>query len=82
MAELADALDLGSSGRPCGFDPHYPYHVGAGFPLPAPFFAFLSGVFILRFDDMGADDVPLRKKTNLFFVRLRLRFPALSPDKW
>ena len=25
MAELADALDLGSSGQPCGFDPHYPY---------------------------------------------------------
>ena len=26
MAELADALDLGSSGQPCGFDSHYPYH--------------------------------------------------------
>ena len=25
MAELADALDLGSSGQPCGFDSHYPY---------------------------------------------------------
>ena len=29
MAELADAQDLGSCGQPCGFDPHYPYHVGA-----------------------------------------------------
>ena len=27
MAELADALDLGSSGQPCGFDPHYPYQL-------------------------------------------------------
>ena len=25
MAELADALDLGSCGQPCGFDSHYPY---------------------------------------------------------
>ena len=33
MAELADALDLGSSGQPCGFDSHYPYHVGAKFAL-------------------------------------------------
>ena len=81
---------LAVGGPPCGrhFSPlrnidfNRPFHVGAGFPLPAPFFAFLSGVFILRFDDMGADDLPLRKKTNLFFVRLRLRFPALSPDKW
>ena len=29
MAELADALDLGSSGQPCGFNSHYPYHVAA-----------------------------------------------------
>ncbi len=29
MAELADALDLGSSGQPCGFDPHYPYQPAA-----------------------------------------------------
>ena len=28
MAELADALDLGSSGQPCGFDSHYPYQKG------------------------------------------------------
>ena len=27
MAELADALDLGSSGQPCGFDSHYPYQL-------------------------------------------------------
>ena len=26
MAELADALDLGSSGQPCRFDPCYPHH--------------------------------------------------------
>ena len=26
MAELADALDLGSSGRPCRFDSCYPQH--------------------------------------------------------
>ena len=25
MAELADALDLGSSGKPCRFDPCYPH---------------------------------------------------------
>ena len=25
MAELADALDLGSSGKPCGFESHYPH---------------------------------------------------------
>ena len=25
MAELADALDLGSSGRPCRFDSCYPH---------------------------------------------------------
>ena len=30
MAELADALDLGSSGQPCGFDSHYPYQLVAG----------------------------------------------------
>ena len=29
MAELADALDLGSSGQPCGFDSHYPYQLVA-----------------------------------------------------
>ena len=29
MAELADALDLGSSGQPCGFESHYPYHTEA-----------------------------------------------------
>lgn len=28
MAELADALDLGSSGRPWGFDSLYPHHLG------------------------------------------------------
>ena len=28
MAELADALDLGSSGQPCGFESHYPYQKG------------------------------------------------------
>ena len=56
MAELADALDLGSSGQPCGFDSHYPYHVGAKFALlrrlfclrqkrrhpPAPLFLLLN----------------------------------------
>ena len=26
MAELADALDLGSSGQPWGFDSLYPHH--------------------------------------------------------
>ena len=26
MAELADALDLGSSGRPCGFESHFAHH--------------------------------------------------------
>ena len=25
MAELADAPDLGSGGKPCGFESHYPY---------------------------------------------------------
>ena len=38
MAELADAQDLGSCGQPCGFDPHYPYHVGASFVSLAPTF--------------------------------------------
>ena len=28
MAELADALDLGSSGRPWGFKSLYPHHTG------------------------------------------------------
>lgn len=28
MAELADALDLGSCGQPCGFKSHYPYQSG------------------------------------------------------
>ncbi len=27
MAELADALDLGSSGRPWGFKSLYPHHI-------------------------------------------------------
>ena len=27
MAELADALDLGSSGQPWGFDSLYPHHL-------------------------------------------------------
>ena len=30
MAELADALDLGSSGRPCRFDSCYPHNVESG----------------------------------------------------
>ena len=38
MAELADAQDLGSCGQPCGFDPHYPYHVGASVASLAPVF--------------------------------------------
>ena len=38
MAELADALDLGSSGRPCRFDSCYPHkkerdHFGLAFCL-------------------------------------------------
>ena len=28
VAELADALDLGSSGRPCRFDSCHPHHIG------------------------------------------------------
>src|SRR5699024_1524539 len=45
MAELADALDLGSSGQPCGFDPHYPYHIGMGFaPFKKP--SLLAGLLI------------------------------------
>ena len=35
---MADAQDLGSCGQPCGFDPHYPYHVGASLVLLAPVF--------------------------------------------
>ena len=29
MAELADALDLGSSGKPCRFDPCYPQNTSS-----------------------------------------------------
>ena len=31
VAELADALDLGSSGRPCRFNSCHPHHVGTGY---------------------------------------------------
>ncbi len=31
MAELADALDLGSSGRPWGFESLHPHAYGVGF---------------------------------------------------
>ena len=27
MAKLADALDLGSSGRPCGFESHFAHQI-------------------------------------------------------
>ena len=36
MAKLADALDLGSSGRPWGFKSLHPHHVGS-----TPFFLVL-----------------------------------------
>ena len=38
MAELADALDLGSSGQPCGFDSHYPPQIRKGIGLTCAFF--------------------------------------------
>ena len=42
MAELADALDLGSSGQPCGFDSHYPYQlVASDISLATSFFISL-----------------------------------------
>ena len=37
MAELADALDLGSSGRPWGFKSLYPHQKGGGSLEPPPF---------------------------------------------
>ena len=45
MAELADALDLGSSGRPCRFDSCYPHIISR--------FTYLgvSGYYILGFCD-------------------------------
>ena len=43
MAELADALDLGSSGQPCGFDSHYPYQlVASDISLATSFFISLQ----------------------------------------
>ena len=42
MAKLADALDLGSSGQPCGFDSHYPYQlVASDISLATSFFISL-----------------------------------------
>ena len=58
MAELADALDLGSSGQPCGFDPHYPYHAGA------------KDALLRRFYFPGAKDV-IRLFSTLFFFKLQ-----------
>ena len=41
MAELADAPDLGSGGRPCGFESHYPYQRGR--PKRGALFGILYG---------------------------------------
>lgn len=46
VAELADALDLGSSGRPCRFDSCHPHQkrqevlTGSGFPA---FYVIIEG---------------------------------------
>ena len=42
MAELADALDLGSSGRPCRFDSCYPHKeaISTGNTVFVAFFFF------------------------------------------
>ena len=47
MAELADALDLGSSGRPCRFDSSYPHIVSRFTRLG------VSGFYILGFMKVG-----------------------------
>ena len=50
MAELADVLDLGSSGQPCGFESHYPYQAAS-----EPFSAEETGSdFLFSSDDLCA----------------------------
>ena len=50
MAELADALDLGSSGQPCGFDSHYPYQlVASDISLATSFFISLLKLIVRSF---------------------------------
>ena len=53
VAELADALDLGSSGRPCRFDSCYPHNVESGesFKIKgSPLFYYFEG------DEKGDDN--------------------------
>lgn len=38
MVKLANTLVLGASASACGFDSHYPHHVGASFASLAPIF--------------------------------------------
>ena len=46
MAELADALDLGSSGRPCRFKSCYPHHrIGSVDQVDY----LVGGFFLLRY---------------------------------
>ena len=47
MADLADALDLGSSGRPCRFEAGYPHIVSRFTRLG------VSGFYILGFMKVG-----------------------------
>ena len=41
MAELADAIDLGSIGVPCGFKSHYPHHPRQRMLLSVEIYGFI-----------------------------------------
>ena len=44
MAELADAPDLGSGGKPCRFKSCYPYHDGVTKKMSHHFFSIHAGL--------------------------------------
>lgn len=55
MAEMADASDLGSDGRPCGFNSHYPHHKEKSHYCG---FSFCTIHFLLRFrSDFSSEEI-------------------------
>lgn len=55
MVKLANTLVLGASASACGFDSHYPHHVGASFASLAP-------IFLQKSERAQTDAPPFRKK--------------------
>ena len=74
MAELADALDLGSSGKPCRFDSCYP-HQGTLTSCQSFFFFKLFSQRIHKFITLweydGQSELPNISSGGMYYVEKR-----------